>query len=86
MTYESSGAVTNSSPPGDNSRLGLALFAVYTVFYASFVFVNAFAPQWADWIVFSGLNLAVVWGISLIVLAFVLAMIYGLMCTTEDTQ
>lgn len=67
-----------------NTRMGLWLFAFYTFVYASYVLVNAFAASWADWIVFAGLNLAVVWGFALIGLAFLLALVYGLLCQPDD--
>lgn len=64
-----------------NLRLGLRLFALYALFYLAFVLVNAFAPTWGEWQVVGGLNLAVGWGFVLIILAFVLAALYGWMCT-----
>ncbi len=72
-----------SSLPG-SSRIGLRLFAVYTLFYTGFVLVNAFAPQWSEWVLLGGINLAVLWGFALIGLAFVLALIYGVVRSGED--
>lgn len=72
-----------STQDNKNAALGLKLFALYTVFYASFVLVNAFAASWSEWVPFGGLNLAVLWGFALILLAFVLALVYGLMCPNE---
>ena len=66
-----------------NTRLGLALFAVYLVLYLGFVLINAFAADRMDTIVLAGLNLAIVYGFALIVFAFVLAIIYGTLCRTE---
>lgn len=66
-----------------NTRLGLRLFLFYALFYLAFVLVNAFAPQMGEWQLVGGLNLAVLWGFALIVLAFVLAFIYGIACTPE---
>lgn len=76
----------NPTSESVNSRLGLRLFAIYTTFYAAYVFVNAFAASWAEWTPFGGLNLAVLWGFSLIGLAFILAMVYGFMCTDDATS
>ena len=58
-------------------RLGLILFAIYLAFYVTFVAISAFASSLFETIVFAGLNLAVVYGFGLIILALVLAMIYG---------
>ena len=59
-----------------NARIGLALFAVYLVFYAGFVVMNAFFPKRMAAAPFGGVNLAVLYGLLLIVGAFVLAMLY----------
>jgi uncharacterized membrane protein (DUF485 family) len=66
-----------------NARLGLFLFAIYCLVYFSFVLVNAFAPRWMSDTTWAGLNLAVLWGMGLIVLAFGLSLIYGLLCRSE---
>jgi uncharacterized membrane protein (DUF485 family) len=72
--------VTESMIRDRNTRLGLRLFLLYALFYLAFVLVNAFAPAWGEWKVIAGLNLAVTWGFALIVFAFVLALIYGVLC------
>lgn len=66
-----------------NSRYGLRLFLAYLVFYAAFVYVNAFQSQWMSktW---GGINLAVSYGFGLIVLALLLALIYGWLCRFVD--
>lgn len=66
-----------------NRRVGLVLCAVYSLVYGGFVGIAAFATNWMDTIVLGGLNLAVVYGMVLIGLAFLLAMIYGLLCRDE---
>ena len=63
-----------------NARYGLILFLIYLVLYVGFVLMNAFAPQWMDVVVFQGINLAIVFGVFLIVAAFVLAALYGFLC------
>lgn len=60
-----------------NARRGLFFFTVYAVCYAAFVLVNALAADWMEATVFLGLNLAIVSGFGLIVLALVLALAYG---------
>ena len=49
-----------------NTRLGLILFFIYLVFYASFVLINTFA--------------------TLIILALILALIYGWLCRVPETS
>ena len=62
---------------GRNARIGLVLFVLYAVCYAAFVFVSAFAPDWMDFKPFAGLNLAILSGFGLILLALALALVYG---------
>jgi uncharacterized membrane protein (DUF485 family) len=59
-----------------NARVGLALFAVYLVLYGGFMALNAFAPERMGSAPFGGVNLAVLYGLLLIVGAFVLAVVY----------
>jgi uncharacterized membrane protein (DUF485 family) len=66
-----------------NSRIGLALFGVYLVFYGAFVLIAAFAPQTMEATPLAGVNLAVWYGFGLIAGALVLALIYGWACRTE---
>lgn len=66
-----------------NTRLGLKLFIVYLALYGGFVFLNTFSPAKMEVVVFAGLNLAIVYGFTLIIAAFVLAMIYGWLCRND---
>ncbi len=58
-------------------RLGLVLFGIYLGFYVTFVVISAFASDLLEIVLPGGLNLAVVYGFGLILLALVLAGIYG---------
>jgi uncharacterized membrane protein (DUF485 family) len=58
-----------------NARYGLWLFAIYVLFYGGFVALSAFRPDLMG-VNFAGVNLAIVYGLGLIVLAFLLALIY----------
>jgi len=62
------------------SKLGLKFFFVYLFTYASFVFLCVYKPELIGKRVFLGLNLAVVYGFSLIILAVVMGFIYNSMC------
>ena len=59
-----------------NATVGLGLFAVYLVLYGGFMALSAFAPQWMSATRIGGINLAVWYGLTLIVGAFVLALVY----------
>ncbi|MHB0911844.1 MAG: DUF485 domain-containing protein [Armatimonadota bacterium] len=58
------------------TRLGLWMFLVYSIVYAGFVAINSIWPKLMERVVGS-VNLAVVYGFALIVLALVMALIYN---------
>ena len=74
---------TPLSPRQFNMRLGLVLFAIYLVLYLGFVLINAFRAELMEATVWAGLNLAIVYGFALIVVALVLSLIYGFACRRE---
>lgn len=63
-----------------NARFGLILFFVYLIFYGGFVFLSAFSPESMEATPIDGINLAVIYGFALIIVAFVLALVYGAVC------
>ena len=67
-----------------NATLGLKLFAVYLVLYLGFVLGSAFAPGFMAATPIAGLNVAVIYGIGLIKAAFLLAVVYVLLCGRES--
>jgi uncharacterized membrane protein (DUF485 family) len=75
-------AETTTSSQRHNSKLGLQLFAVYFLFYFGFVAINAFSPSTMEWQPWGGMNLALLYGFSLIIAALLLAFVYGLLATT----
>lgn len=68
------------------ARLGIWMFAFYTVFYAAFVAINLISPSTMATIVVAGLNLATVFGMGLIVLALVQALVYNIMCSRKEAE
>jgi uncharacterized membrane protein (DUF485 family) len=63
-----------------NSLYGLLLFAVYLILYGGFMALAAFKPQLMGKAPFGGMNLAVIYGIGLIVAALLLALFYMVLC------
>jgi uncharacterized membrane protein (DUF485 family) len=63
-----------------NARYGLFLFAVYVALYVGFMALNAFNPEQIQQPALAGVNLAVVYGVGLIVAALVLALVYVALC------
>jgi len=69
-----------------NMRLGMWLFAVYLALYCGFVLTSAFFPNSMEWRPLDGLNLALLWGFGLIVVAILLALIYGLFSRVAKSE
>jgi uncharacterized membrane protein (DUF485 family) len=67
-----------------NARLGLFLFILYLSGYVGYVGVNTFAPKVMD-LVFWGMNVALISGMSLIAVAVLLALVYSFLCKTPPT-
>jgi len=68
------------------TRLGVWMCLVYALIYAGFVAINLAKPQLMEEVVFIGLNLAVVYGMGLIVIALILALVYNGLCTRKETK
>ncbi len=71
---------------GFKSRLGVKLFIVYGLVYAGFIVINVVNPELMETIILAGLNLAVVYGVGLIVVALVLALIYDHACGKKEKE
>ena len=66
-----------------NSRIGLFLFFIYCLLYAGFMALTAFKFEALATPV-GGVNLAIFYGMGLIIAAFVLAMIYMVLCDNDE--
>jgi len=76
---------TLSAATQGNARIGLWLFGIYCFLYAGFVGITAFSfKTMAEPIV--GVDLAIIWGIGLIVAALLLAVVYMFLCKPENEQ
>ena len=69
-----------------NSRWGVILFFVYVLFYGGFMGLSAFYFDLMSRPALFGVNLAVVYGFGLILLAFLLAAIYMAVCRVAKSK
>jgi uncharacterized membrane protein (DUF485 family) len=60
------------------------MFSVYALLYLSFIVINLLKPVLMETIIIAGLNLAVVYGFSLIIIALILALIYSRACGKRE--
>jgi len=68
------------------SKLGVKLFIFYTIVYSGFVFIGLVYPEMMGLHVIGKLNLAIVYGIGLILLAIVMGFIYNILCTRLEKK
>jgi len=68
------------------ASLGIKLFFVYCFVYAGFVAINTLSPKMMGMQVVAGLNLAVVYGFGLIILAIVMGLVYNALCTRAEDE
>jgi uncharacterized membrane protein (DUF485 family) len=68
------------------TRLGVVFFIIYLAIYTGFVVIGSLFTDSLSVRVFAGLNLAVVYGMALIILAAVLGLFYNHYCTKYEKQ
>ncbi len=68
------------------SKLGLILFFVYSLIYIGFVAINIANPKFMETKIIFNLNLAVVYGFGLIIVAIVMGLIYNHVCTKWENE
>lgn len=64
--------------------LGLILCSIYALVYAGFVAISVFNVEWMDTVMPFQLNLAVFYGMGLIVFALLLALFYSKACDAAE--
>ncbi len=68
------------------AKLGIKLFWLYCIIYVGFVALAVFATETLKTPVFRGANLAIIYGLFLIVLAIVLGLVYNHVCTKKEDE
>ncbi len=62
------------------TAIGIRMTLLYSIVYAGFVVVSVFQPQWMGVRAVLGLNLAVAYGLFLIIIAILFALVYNHLC------
>jgi uncharacterized membrane protein (DUF485 family) len=75
-------SATDRSPAGSH-RAALPLFLTYCLFYGVFIGLSAFCPRVMASKPFGGVNLAILYGFGLIIIALILACVYMWRCRNE---
>ncbi|NCC52147.1 MAG: DUF485 domain-containing protein [Spartobacteria bacterium] len=84
MDADHSRVTTNGGAIQYKQRLGIVLCVLYALVYAGFVIVSVYDVTLMDTVMPLGLNLAVFYGLGLIVFALVLAMFYSRACALSE--
>jgi uncharacterized membrane protein (DUF485 family) len=67
-------------------QVGLLLFGVYCIIYVSFIVINVAFPKLMGIPVLFGVNLAVIYGFSLIIIALVMGLFYNILCSKAEAK
>ncbi|PKL17344.1 MAG: hypothetical protein CVV49_11685 [Spirochaetae bacterium HGW-Spirochaetae-5] len=62
------------------------MFIIYVIIYTGFIVINVASPKSMAIILFAGLNMAIVYGVGLIVLAVIMGLIYNYLCTKKEDE
>ena len=68
------------------AKLGIKLFWLYCIIYMSFVGLAVFATESMKKPVLAGTNLAIVYGMALIIFAIILGLVYNHLCTKKEDE
>ena len=68
------------------AKLGIKLFWLYCIIYMGFVGIAVFAPSVMKTTVLAGTNLAVIYGLVLIIFAIILGLVYNHACTKKENE
>jgi uncharacterized membrane protein (DUF485 family) len=68
------------------TRIGIIMFIVYGLVYAGFIAINVISPKTMSIPVLFGVNLAIIYGMGLIVLAIILGLVYNFVCTKKEDE
>ncbi|MCU0857709.1 MAG: DUF485 domain-containing protein [Pontiellaceae bacterium] len=68
------------------AKLGIKLFWLYCIIYMGFVALAVFATETLKTPVLAGVNLAIIYGMALIVFAIILGLIYNHVCTKKENE
>ena len=66
-------------------KLGLWMFSFYLLLYGGFIVINVVNPKLMS-IDIGSLNLAIVYGFSLIIIALIMALIYNFLSTRSEKK
>jgi len=67
-------------------KIGIILFLVYCIIYSGFIIINVSWPKLMELNILFGVNLAVIYGFSLIIIAIIFGLTYDIICTNIEKK
>jgi uncharacterized membrane protein (DUF485 family) len=86
MLHEPATKVGKDAASDWKAKLGIKLFWLYCVIYMGFVGIAVFAPETMKKTVLAGTNLAIIYGLGLIIFAIILGLVYNHVCTKKEDE
>jgi len=86
MLHEPANKIVTDNAAAKKSKLGVILFFVYTLIYSGFVIIGLFKPELMGLKLLGGQNIAIIYGLGLIILAIVMGFIYNYFCTRMEDR
>ena len=86
MLHEPAAKVGKDAASDWKAKLGIKLFWLYCVIYMGFVGIAVFATETMKTEVLAGTNLAIVYGLGLIIFAIILGLVYNHLCTKKEDE
>ena len=86
MLHEPATKVGKDPASDWKAKLGIKLFWLYCVIYMGFVGIAVFSPETMKTEVLAGTNLAIIYGMALIIFAIILGLVYNHLCTKKEDE
>ena len=86
MLHEPAAAEEKDAASEWKAKLGIKLFWLYSIIYMGFVGIAVFAPEKMKTPVLAGTNLAIIYGMGLIIFAILLGLVYNYVCTKKEDE
>ncbi|VGO21635.1 DUF485 domain-containing protein [Pontiella sulfatireligans] len=86
MLHEPAAKTEKDAASAWKAKLGIKLFWLYCIIYMGFVGIAVFSPETMKKPVLAGTNLAIVYGMALIIFAIILGLVYNHVCTKKEDE
>ena len=86
MLHEPAAKTEKDAASDWKAKLGIKLFWLYCIIYMGFVGIAVFATEAMKITVLAGVNLAIIYGLALIIFAIILGLIYNHLCTKKEDE